>query len=584
MGSPMCDPCCIVCVPPSKIWVTAVMRQALGSISSVISIHTKSSHMKPVLTATLHAWSLITAGDFASTLARCSSAGGLSPPPLAVAKLPGGRQVFFVSSPLLVAEAAVTRSSDFRDRQDEDAGRPGVVGAVGQCWARRRERLRFLQSRELLETIAPPAVAAALQHASATLPSSALSMPVNEFLQHCTVIVRRSLHRTVLNAQPSDGGSGSLGMRWQQRRHTMFGSLSAPAVRQGRWLVGRLAALSLLCEQVWAMVRGASFFELAHLYTSRQRKVQRRTSRYCEGVAWLAGRRRGGRHVGGRGGGGVVAQPDWIESAVLERCRATSEPQAQTTQAQPEAARSAPSSLLDALVAPSSGRQETLDSQEVLDVVRDVLVAGAETTSETLVAAAMLLRSRPDVAAKVAEEAKASSLGLRPSAGTAEAAASQDDDAATHGPSTEVAAAFQAAASPSALPYSRAVLLEATRLHPAAPLLLRVARRDTSLGGVCIPEGSGLVASTAMLGRDGGAWEAPDAFVPERFLDGHPQHRSAEGAKAYLAFGSGPRSCVGQQLALTIASLALSSMALAAADEEEAADAEYDAALLGTAP
>ncbi|KOO34968.1 serine threonine protein kinase 1 ctr1 [Chrysochromulina tobinii] len=60
----------------------------------------------------------------------------------------------------------------------------------------------------------------------------------------------------------------------------------------------------------------------------------------------------------------------------------------------------------------------------------------------------------------------------------------------------------------------------------------------------------------------GAVWEAPNAFMPERFVDGHePQERGAQAARAQLAsFGSGPRSCVGQQLALTLASLTLAHM------------------------
>ena len=79
-----------------------------------------------------------------------------------------------------------------------------------------------------------------------------------------------------------------------------------------------------------------------------------------------------------------------------------------------------------------------------------------------------------------------------------------------------------------------------------------------------IPAGSGIVASTTKLGRNPEAWADPEEFIPERFLVGHPAYRSAEAAKAYMAFGAGPRSCVGQQLALTIASLLLAHMALAA--------------------
>ena len=50
-------------------------------------------------------------------------------------------------------------------------------------------------------------------------------------------------------------------------------------------------------------------------------------------------------------------------------------------------------------------------------------------------------------------------------------------------------------------------------------------------------------------------------------LAGDARYRSADAAKAYMAFGAGPRACIGQQLALSIASLALARMVHAAATE-----------------
>ena len=96
-------------------------------------------------------------------------------------------------------------------------------------------------------------------------------------------------------------------------------------------------------------------------------------------------------------------------------------------------------------------------------------------------------------------------------------------------------------------------------------LLLRVALRDTTLDGVTIPQGSGLIASTAQLNQHPSAWQAAEDFLPERFIPGSPFYRDADAAKAYLSFGTGPRSCVGQQLAITVASLALAYVAADAA-------------------
>ena len=108
--------------------------------------------------------------------------------------------------------------------------------------------------------------------------------------------------------------------------------------------------------------------------------------------------------------------------------------------------------------------------------------------------------------------------------------------------------------------------------HASRPFALA---RVLVFAGVPIPQGSGLVASTSQLGRDPTVWEQPDDFLPERFVPGHPAFRSAEAAKAYMAFGAGPRACIGQQLALTITSLVLARMVAVAT--AEGLMAEYDA-------
>eukprot|EP00900_Chrysochromulina_parva_P005896 jgi/Chrpa1/15307/Chrysochromulina_OHIO_Genome00004899-RA len=545
---------------------------------------------------TISPWSLLATGDFARSAAHAAQ-------PLAMGALPGGRRIYFLSSPSLVVEATIARSADFRDRQDADAGRPGVVGATGQAWSRRRDKLRVLQTRTILESTAPAAVAAAVSHATDVCEldaSSALTtLSVDELLRYCSTIIRYALHQIVIGTQPPPTQLppklAQVGRR--PRRHGVSSAWLGPLARLGQWLLQQVAAVSLLGEQAWALLRGTSFFELAQLYTSRARKPPQSPQPASASVDWVeavvgarwegcslphqvhhAGTRSAVGGVDGIDGGGEVDGGGGVDGG--------SGP---------------PTSLLDALMAPSAEHGDSvtrLEKEEVADVVRDVLVAGGETTSETLVAAVMLLRERPDVAATVAEEARArlstasvavtednyrstatsSSAATAAAAAAAAAAPNAPTDftafiaaAAATAPTAFTAAAaaadarvaaFSAAAAPSSLPWSRACLLEASRLHPAAPLLLRVALRDTTLGDVPIPQGSALVASTALLGRDATVWEAPNAFMPERFVDGHePQERGAQAARAQLAsFGSGPRSCVGQQLALTLASLTLAHM------------------------
>ena len=492
-----------------------------------------------------------------------------------MASLPG-RKVFFAVDPTVFTEAAIRRNSDFRDRQDADAGRPGVVGAVGECWARRRERLRFLQTRELLERIAPAAVDAAVQNA-ATEPGCdgsalALILPPAELLQHVTRVVRYALNEVVLGTQPpspsTEGTDNAYaaegGLRRQVRHELRLGMPLASLAARGRALLRVAAALSLSMEQLWCVVRRGSFFELAQLYTSRGRKVERRTARYVNALSRLRAR----WHVSPR------AEPaDWLSIEVGRRWRlsrdtpssppaldndgddrdgdapaeeSTADPPILTSSTTAEGpAYSRACCLLDALLAPHAMRRHSaadgtlgppLSESETLEILRDVLVAGVETTSETLVGAAMLLREHPDVLARVVAEA--STLHRR---------LARADDCG-------LAVAED-------LPYTRACVLEAARLYPAAPLLFRVAARNTSLCGTQVPAGSGLVASTLQLGRDGRIWADANEFIPERFLV-EGGRRDAGSSRAYLPFGTGPRSCIGQQLALTISTIALASMVI----------------------
>ncbi|MDA8249047.1 MAG: cytochrome P450, partial [Rhodospirillales bacterium] len=59
-----------------------------------------------------------------------------------------------------------------------------------------------------------------------------------------------------------------------------------------------------------------------------------------------------------------------------------------------------------------------------------------------------------------------------------------------------------------------------------------------------------------VLHRHRRLWEAPDAFLPERFLPGAPPPPRF----AYLPFGAGPRVCVGAQFALMEATLVLATL------------------------
>jgi enediyne biosynthesis protein E7 len=90
--------------------------------------------------------------------------------------------------------------------------------------------------------------------------------------------------------------------------------------------------------------------------------------------------------------------------------------------------------------------------------------------------------------------------------------------------------------------HTRAVFDETLRLYPSAWILGRRALGDDHVGGVDIPAGAAVTISPFLLHRHPKFWDDADAFRPHRFLPGgaRPAHRYA-----YIPFGAGPRYCIG---------------------------------------
>lgn len=104
---------------------------------------------------------------------------------------------------------------------------------------------------------------------------------------------------------------------------------------------------------------------------------------------------------------------------------------------------------------------------------------------------------------------------------------------------------------------TKAVFDETLRLYPSAWLLGRRALGDDRVGGVAIPAGSAVTISPFLLHRHPRFWDEPETFRPRRFLaDGaRPAHRYA-----YIPFGAGHRYCIGSSYAHDEAALILTAL------------------------
>ena len=175
---------------------------------------------------------------------------------------------------------------------------------------------------------------------------------------------------------------------------------------------------------------------------------------------------------------------------------------------------------------PVTGRR--LDPANIRQQVITFIVAGHETTSGALSFALYYLTQNPDVLARAKAEVDA-------------LWGTSDDPQPAYG---DVAK----------LRYVRAVLDESLRLWPTAPGYLRVARKDTVLGGrYRIKKGQWVLVVLPLVQRDPRVWPEPERFDPDRFAPGQMKGR----AHAYKPFGTGQRACIGRQFALHEAVLAL---------------------------
>lgn len=200
-------------------------------------------------------------------------------------------------------------------------------------------------------------------------------------------------------------------------------------------------------------------------------------------------------------------------------------------------------------------RGADVDDRQLRDDLMTMLIAGHETTAAVLTWAIFLLSQNPSKMKKAQAEI---------------------DEVSGKGKIT-----FD---SVKKLEYIRLIVVEALRLYPQPPLLIRRTLKPDSLpggykgqkDGYQIPTGTDIFISVYNLHRSPYLWDKPHEFEPERFLverksediegwNGFDPSRSPGALYpneiisdfAFLPFGGGPRKCVGDQFALMESTIAL---------------------------
>jgi cytochrome P450 len=168
--------------------------------------------------------------------------------------------------------------------------------------------------------------------------------------------------------------------------------------------------------------------------------------------------------------------------------------------------------------------------KELRDFVVNFLIAGRDTTATLLTWCVYLLSQHPHVEQKVREEMES-----------------------VFGPATESNKDYLIQfADLKKLRYTRQVLQETLRLYPPVPIDGYTAIKDDILpGGYFVRKDSIVRYSAYLLGRNPDYWPEPEKFLPERF-DTPPIPFT------WVPFHGGPRTCLGQDMAIYEAQVMLS--------------------------
>ena len=170
-----------------------------------------------------------------------------------------------------------------------------------------------------------------------------------------------------------------------------------------------------------------------------------------------------------------------------------------------------------------------MSDKQLRDEATTLVIAGSETTGNTVAWACYLLARHPPIQERLQQEVDLVLNGAD--------ACYEDMDR---------------------LPFTRAVITEALRLYSPIWILPRRALVDVELGGHLLKAGSRIFFSPYALNRDPRVHRDPDQFDPGRWP---ADYRRSDLRATFFPFGQGIRNCIGEGFAWTESLLLLSAIA-----------------------
>lgn len=170
-----------------------------------------------------------------------------------------------------------------------------------------------------------------------------------------------------------------------------------------------------------------------------------------------------------------------------------------------------------------------MSDQQIRDEVMTIILAGHETTANALSWSWLMLDRHPEVRDRLRAEAL-DNLG---------------EDRLPD---------FEALRQ---MPYGLQTFKEAMRVYPPIWLIPRHNEQEAVVGRYRIPERTMVMVLPYLLHRHPKYWQDPELFDPDRFAHGLDAGRPRY---AYMPFGAGPRTCLGQRFALMEGQIVLSTI------------------------
>lgn len=345
--------------------------------------------------------------------------------------------------------------------------------------------------------------------------------------------VRDSLQQRLLYRVTGRGVFSAEGCDWKIQRQTLAPCFSAKA------LDAFIPAMAATAEDAVNRFRASDerSFDLGHEMSTLTVDLIGRTV-FCgklgESPASIADNiRRFSDANGPVEVGDLLGFPSWIPG--LRRLwgwRATARVRQRARRILAEDKVSEPASKIGFLSALFSARNtetgKPLDARKIEDNVSTLVGAGTDTVAVALTWAIFLLSKVPYARAAVESEVDTHLTDPVPTAATLDK-----------------------------LVWTRAVIEEAMRLYPPAPMIARMIRDKDQLGCEQFLVGTTILISPWVLHRHTLLWSDPDRFEPERFL---PGRRELIPRYAYLPFGAGPRVCLGMSFAMQEAIIVLATL------------------------